>query len=63
MLDPETLDTAALVAAAAPLVGLHLTAEREAQVAEALKLVVRTALPALQVPVAPEEEPAPVYTP
>ncbi len=63
MLDPENFNPAAHVAAAAPLVGLRLSPQRQAQVAEALALVARLAAPALAVPLAPEDEPAPVFRP
>jgi hypothetical protein len=63
MLDPDRFDPAAHVAAAAPLVGLTLDAERQAKVAAALALIVRVAAPALAVPVAETDEPAPVYRP
>jgi hypothetical protein len=62
MLDPE-FDPAAHVAAAAPMVGLKLDAARQAKVAAALALVVRTAAPALAVALAPSDEPAPVFRP
>lgn len=63
MLDPERFDPAAHVASAAPMVGLSLDAARQARVAAALALVIRTAAPALAVPLEPEDEPAPVYRP
>ena len=63
MLDPEAFDAAAHVAAAAPMVGLRLDTARQAQVAAALALVVRTAAPALAVAVTPADEPAPVFRP
>jgi hypothetical protein len=63
MLDAERFDPAAHVAAAAPLVGLRLDAERQARVAAALALVARIAAPALAVPVTESDEPAPVYRP
>ena len=63
MLDPERFDPAAHVAAAAPLVGLRLDAARQAQVAAALAMVVRTAAPALAIPLDPADEPAPVFRP
>ncbi len=62
MLDPE-FDPAAHVAAAAPMVGLHLDAARQGRVAAALALVVHTAAPALVVTLAPGDEPAPVFRP
>jgi hypothetical protein len=63
MLDPDRFDPAAHVAAAAPMVGLVLDAERQARVAAALALVVRIAAPALAVTVTETDEPAPVYRP
>jgi Protein of unknown function (DUF4089) len=63
MLDAERFDPAAHVAAAAPLVGLRLDAERQARAAAALALVARIAAPALAVPVTESDEPAPVYRP
>jgi hypothetical protein len=63
MLDPDRFDPAAYVAAAAPLVGLALDADRQARVAAALALVVRVAAPALAIPVTPADEPAPVFRP
>jgi hypothetical protein len=63
MLDPDRFDAAAFVAAAGPAVGLSLDAERQARVAAALALVVRIAAPALAVPMAETNEPAPVYCP
>jgi hypothetical protein len=62
MLDPD-FDPAAHVAAAAPMVGLKLDAARQAKVAAALALVVRTAAPALALALAPSDEPAPVFRP
>jgi hypothetical protein len=61
MLDSEDFDPVAYVAAAAPAVGLRLDAAQQERVAAALALVIRTAAPALAVPLAPEDEPAPVY--
>lgn len=63
MLDPDHFDPAAHVSAAAPAVGLVLDAERQARVAAALALVVRIAAPALGVPLAETDEPAPVFRP
>ena len=63
MIDPDRFDPAAHVAAAAPAVGLVLDAARQAQVAAAFALVARIAGPALAVPLAPEDEPAPVFRP
>jgi hypothetical protein len=63
MLDPERFDPAAHVAAAAPMVGLRLDAERQAKVAAALALVVRVAAPALAVELTERDEPAPVFRP
>lgn len=60
---PPPIDAAAHVAAAAPLVGLTLDANRQARVAEAFALVARIAAPALAVPLEPAMEPAPVFTP
>ncbi|GGC53619.1 hypothetical protein GCM10011504_34960 [Siccirubricoccus deserti] len=63
MLDPETFDPAAHVAAAGPAVGLALDAARQARVAAALALVIRIAAPALAVSLPIEAEPAPVFQP
>jgi len=63
MLDPDRVDPAAHVAAAAPMVGLVLDAGRQARVAAALALVMRIAAPALAVPLPETAEPAPVYRP
>lgn len=60
---PDSFDPHAYVAAAAPLLGLTLDASRAARVAEALALVIRTARPALECPVTPQDEPAPVFRP
>ena len=63
MLDPNTLDPRAYVAAVAPAIGLALTPERAAAVAEALALVIRVAAPALAVRLPEHAEPAPVFVP
>jgi len=63
MMDPDRFDPAAHVAAAAPMVGLELDAERQARVAAALALVVRIAAPVFAVAVTETDEPAPVYRP
>jgi hypothetical protein len=60
---PEPIDSAAHVAAAAPLVGLTLDADRQARVAAAFALVAQVAAPALAVPLEPANEPAPVFRP
>ncbi|MDN3566871.1 DUF4089 domain-containing protein [Paeniroseomonas aquatica] len=60
---PVPIDPAAHVAAAAPLVGLTLDAARQARVAAAFALVAQIAAPALAVPLAPADEPAPVFRP
>ena len=63
MIDLEHFDPAAYVAAAAPSVGLRLTAERQARVAAALALVVKVAAPALAHPVPESAEPAARFRP
>ena len=62
MLNPETFDPAAHVAAA-PAVGLALSPERQARVAAALALVVKVAAPALAYPVPESAEPAAKFRP
>jgi hypothetical protein len=61
MIDHENFDTRAYVAAAAPLIGLHLSDERLDQVAEAFALVIRIAKPALDAAVPDDSQPAPVF--
>ena len=63
MIDPDAFDSRAYVAAVAPAVGLALSPERAAAVAEALALVVRVAAPALGYALAGHDEPAPVFAP
>lgn len=63
MLNPETFDPAAHVAAVAPAVGLALSPERQARVAAALALVVKVAAPALAYPVPESAEPAAKFRP
>ncbi len=63
MIDPETFDPAAYVAAAAPAIGLSLTPERAAEIAAAFALVVRIATPALCLALPAHIEPAPVFAP
>ncbi len=63
MIDPQHFDPAAYVAAVAPALGLHFTAERAHAVSEALALVVRVAAPALTHAVPAEAEPAPIFAP
>ena len=63
MIDPKTFDSQAYVAAVAPMLGLTLTPERAAAVADALALVVRVAAPALEYALPQHEEPAPVFVP
>jgi len=55
---PDSLD---YVRAAAPLVGLTLSPERLASVAEAFALVIRMAQPALEVELPADTQPAPVF--
>ena len=56
-------DPLAYVTAAAPLVGLHLSPARLAEVAAAFALVQRFAAPALEYDLPAEAEPAPVFRP
>ncbi len=63
MIDPKAFDSHAYVAAVAPMLGLALTPERAAAVADALALVVRVAAPALEYALPEHEEPAPVFVP
>ncbi len=63
MIDPRSFDPAAYVAAVAPSVGLSLSPERQARVAEALALVVKVAAPALAFPLAEGAEPAARFRP
>ena len=61
MIDPDRFDPLAFVTAAAPAVGLHLSAERLSILAEAFALVVRVGAPALTMDVPDDTEPAPVF--
>ncbi len=63
MIDPAAFDPAAYVAAAAPAVGLKLSPERQARVAEALALVVKVGAAALTRPVPESAEPAAMFRP
>ena len=63
MIDPAAFDPRAYVAAVAPAMGLALSPERAAAVAEALALVARVAAPALGYGLPEHEEPAPVFAP
>lgn len=63
MIDPDAFDPHAYVAAVAPAVGLALSSERAAAVAQALALVVRVAAPALGYALAEHDEAAPVFAP
>ena len=63
MIEQKTFDPHAYVVAVAPAIGLDLTAERTAAVAEALALVARVAAPALAYKLPEHAEPAPVFTP
>jgi len=63
MIDPARFDPAAYVAAVAPMVGLALSPDRQARVAEALALVVKVAGPALAFPVPESAEPAARFRP
>jgi hypothetical protein len=63
MIDTRGLDIDAYVRAALPTLGLEMPAERVAAVAEAFKLVVSFATPALERDVPAETEPAPVFEP
>lgn len=63
MLDPNRFDPAAYVAAAAPAVGLALSADRQARVAIAIALVAQIGAPALVLTLNPSAEPAPVFRP
>jgi hypothetical protein len=61
MIDPDHFDPLAYVTAAAPTVGLQLSPERLATLAEAFALVVRVGAPALNMDVPDDAEPAPVF--
>jgi hypothetical protein len=63
MIDTDRFDTQAFVDAAAPAIGLVLDPARGRAVAEALRLIARIGAPALAIPLAPEDQPAPVFTP
>ncbi|NCY24308.1 MAG: DUF4089 domain-containing protein [Alphaproteobacteria bacterium] len=63
MLDPKNFDPDAYVAAVAPAVGLQLSAERQARVAEALALVVKLGGAALTRPLPETAEPAAMFRP
>jgi len=59
----EAFDPAAYVPAAAALQALNLDAAETHRVAAAFALVMRFAAPALDWPVGPETDPAPVFRP
>lgn len=59
----EAFDPAGYVRAAAALQGLNLDAAEIARVTAAFALVARFAQPALDWPVGPETDPAPVFLP
>ncbi len=59
----EAFDPAAYVPAAATLQALNLDAAETQRVTAAFALVMRFAAPALDWPVGPETEPAPVFHP
>jgi hypothetical protein len=59
----EPFDPAAYVPAAAALHALNLDAAETQRVTAAFALVMRFAAPALDWPVGPETEPAPVFRP
>ncbi len=61
MIDTENFDSLAYVTAACPAIGLRLSPERLVALAEAFALVVRVGAPALDRPIAAEDEPAPVF--
>ncbi len=61
MIDPDRFDALAFVTATSPAMGLHLSPERLATLAEALSLVVRVGAPALTMAVPDDAEPAPVF--
>jgi hypothetical protein len=58
----EAFDPAAYVPAAAALQGLALDAAETARVTAAFALVMRFARPALDWPVGPETDPAPIFS-
>jgi hypothetical protein len=57
----EAFDTAAYVRAAAALQALNLDAAETARVTAAFALVMQFARPALDWPVGPETDPAPIF--
>ncbi|MBW4023218.1 MAG: DUF4089 domain-containing protein [Proteobacteria bacterium] len=59
----EAFDPADYVRAAAVLQGLNLDAAETERVTAAFALVMRFAAPALDCPVGPETDPAPVFLP
>ena len=63
MIDPTRLDPLAYVTAACPAMGLSFPDPRLVDLAEAFALVMRVSLPALQMSVPPDAEPAPVFVP
>ncbi len=63
MIDPESFDPAAYVAAVAPAVGLKLSPERQARVAASLALVGKVGAAALLRPVPESAEPAAMFRP
>jgi hypothetical protein len=63
MIDTTHFDADAYVAAVAPAVGLVFDADRQREVAEALRLVARIGAPALAVTPQADLEPAPIFAP